>query len=133
MLHALDEPGSLKPRQPPMNNPLASRDAVEVGKGADLVVCDSASIPDRQQQGDIFRVRKRDMSPAVSHEYVSLSNVCKVKLSPSSEIDQAPRSVLIQSVSPSRSIASKEDPLRLTEIGCAPSDIQWREVKEIWP
>jgi hypothetical protein len=131
MLHALDEPGSLKPRQPPMNNPLASRDAVEVGKGADLVVCDSASIPDRQQQGHIIRVGKRDLAPPVSHEYVSLSNVRKLKLCPSREITQVPRSVLIQSVSPRSSIASKEEPLRLIEIGCAPSDIQWREVKEI--
>src|SRR6202044_51385 len=97
-----------------MNNPLASRDAVDVGKGADLIICDSASIPNRQQQGNIIRVGKRDMSPTVSHEFVSLSNVCKVKLCPSREIAQVPRSVLIQSVPPRSSIASKEEPLRLT-------------------
>jgi hypothetical protein len=107
-----------------MNNPLASRDAVDLGKGADLIICDSASIPDRQQQGDIIRVGKRDMAPPVSHEYVSLSDVRKAKLWPSRDIAQVPRSVLIQSSSPRSSIASKQEPLRLTEIGCAPPDIQ---------
>src|SRR5260370_4146435 len=113
-----------------MNNPLASGNAVDAGKGADLIVCDGSGIPNRQQKRDIIRVGKRDMSPAVSHEYVSLSSVCKVKLCPR-EIAQVPTLVLIQSASPRSSIASKEEPLKLTEIGCAPSDIQWREVKEI--
>src|SRR6266436_2528055 len=107
-----------------MNNSLASRNAVDVGKGTDLIVCESASIPNSQQKRDIIRVGKRDMSPAVSHDFVSLSKVCRVKLRPSRETAQVPRSVAIQSVSPRSSIASKEERLRLTEIGCTPSDIQ---------